>query len=187
MPERDPFVLRMLEKLGFNMTKLRWRLNKLEQRRDRLKEGGVMPERFRWLKFNNNIFRHCGALNDRDAGECYRCERRLPSLLGYRIGRLRGLIVPESAPRAIWFFVVFRALLSGALPAPVRPLVTIIPFARSRHLLIVLRPRPLKPISSSFIALPVLSSNLITTCSPHTIGAIAIRRSIGFPSTATVN
>jgi rhomboid protease GluP len=104
MPENDPFVLRMLEKLGFNMTKLRWKLYKLEQRRDRLKEGGVMPERFRWLKFGNKICRHCGALNDRDAGECCRCERRLPSLLGYRIGRLFGFMVPESAPRAIGVF-----------------------------------------------------------------------------------
>ena len=111
MPEHDPFVLRMLEKLGFNMTKLRWRLYKLEQRRDRLKEGGVMPERFRWLKFRNKICRHCGALNDRDAGECYRCERRLPSLLGYRIGRLLGFMVPESAPRAIGFFGALCALL----------------------------------------------------------------------------
>lgn len=111
MPENDPIFLRVLEKLGFNMTKLRWKLYKLEQRRDRLKGGGVMPERFRWLTFRNKICRHCGALNDRDAGACYRCERRLPSVLGYRVGRLFGYMTPESAPHAIGVFAMLCALL----------------------------------------------------------------------------
>lgn len=111
MPENDPFFLRVLEKLGFNMTKLRWKLYKLEQRRDQLKEGGVMPERLRWLTFRNKICRSCGAINDRDAGACYRCERRLPSLLGYRVGRLFGFMVPQSAPHVITAFAALCALL----------------------------------------------------------------------------
>lgn len=113
MPENDPFILRLLEKLGFNMTRMRWKLYKMEQRRDKLKEGGVMPERFRWLTFRNKICRHCGAINDRDAGECYRCERRLPSLLGYRLGRLFGFMVPQSAPHAIGIFAVLCVFLFG--------------------------------------------------------------------------
>jgi rhomboid protease GluP len=111
MPENDPIVLRVLEKLGFNVTRMRWRLYKLEQRRDRLKEGGVMPERLRWLTFRNKICRGCGAINDRDAGECYRCERRLPSLLGYRIGRVFGFMLPQNAPHAIALFGVLCVFL----------------------------------------------------------------------------
>lgn len=104
MPENDPFFLRVLEKLGFNMTRLRWKLYKFEQQRDRLKSGGVVPERLRWLKFRNKICRGCGAINDRDAAACCRCQRRLPSLLGYRIGRLFGFMLPQSAPHAIAIF-----------------------------------------------------------------------------------
>jgi len=111
MPEGDPFYLRVLEKLGFNVTRLRWKLFKLEQQRDRLKNNKLVPERLRWLKFRNKICRYCGAINAREERECCRCERPLPSLLGYRFGRLFGFMIPQSAPHAIGAFVVFSAFL----------------------------------------------------------------------------
>jgi len=114
MPESDPLYLRVLEKLGFNVTRLRWKIYKLEQRRDRLKNSGVMPERLRWITFRHKICRQCGAVNDRDDKTCYKCERRLPSLLGYRVGRLFGFMIPESAPHAIIIFLALSVLIFGA-------------------------------------------------------------------------
>lgn len=111
MPESDPIYLRVLEKLGFNVTRLRWKLYKLEQRRERVKNAGLMPERMRWLKFRHKICRNCGAVNDRDAGECYKCGQRQPSLLGYRVGRLFGFMIPESAPHAIVTFLALSVLV----------------------------------------------------------------------------
>lgn len=110
MPESDPFYLKILEKLGFNVTRLRWRLFKLEQRRERMKEDGVVPNRLKWLQFRHKICRQCGALNDRDATQCYKCDRHLPSLLGYRIGRVFGFMIPGDAPHAITTFAAISAL-----------------------------------------------------------------------------
>lgn len=114
MSERDPFYLRLLEKLGFNVTRFRWRLYKFEQRRERLRENGVVPNRFKWIHFQHKICRGCGALNDREARTCCKCEEHLPSLLGYRLGRIFGFAVPPDAPLVISTFAALSLLLFAA-------------------------------------------------------------------------
>ena len=61
------------------------------------------------------------------------------------------------------------------------PLGRLMPFRIAR------RARPAYPICSISKLLPDLSSKRITTCSPHTTGLIAIRRSTSFAATFTVN
>ncbi len=111
MSEREPFYFKLLEKLGFNMTRLRWKFYKLEQKREQLKKAPVVPERLKWLTFRHKICQHCGAVNDRNDRACYKCERRLPSLLGYRIARLFGFVIPSEAPHAILLFGVLSVFL----------------------------------------------------------------------------
>ena len=73
------------------------------------------------------------------------------------------------------------------LPLPVGPLVNTIPFGRLMPLRIVRSERPAYPICSRSNKFPALSSRRITTCSPHTTGLIAMRRSTSLSLTRTVN
>ena len=73
------------------------------------------------------------------------------------------------------------------LPEPVGPDVRIIPFGRFSPASTVRSARPVIPIPSISIVVPLLSSNRITTCSPHTTGEIAIRRSTSLSPTITAN
>ncbi|MBI2421215.1 MAG: rhomboid family intramembrane serine protease [Candidatus Hydrogenedentes bacterium] len=110
----DPKYLLLLEKLGFNTTRLRWKLYKLEQRRERVQHNGLMPERMRWLQYGHKICRHCGAVNDRSDPKCCRCEKRLPSLALYRLSRFLGFMVPEAAPTTVFVFMALCALFFSA-------------------------------------------------------------------------
>ena len=73
------------------------------------------------------------------------------------------------------------------LPEPVGPEVRIIPFGFAIPRSTIANACPVIPIFSISSVVPVLSKIRITTCSPHTTGEIATRRSTSFPATAKVN
>ena len=106
----DPLYIRVLEKLGVNVTRLRWRLYRRSQR----DAGGRLPSALQWLKFRHKICPHCGAVADRGARICASCERDLPSLLMYRVSRIFSSVMPADAPVTVNVFlglmVVFFAM-----------------------------------------------------------------------------
>ena len=73
------------------------------------------------------------------------------------------------------------------LPEPVGPEVRIIPFGREIPSVTSRNARPVIPIFSISIDVPLLSNKRITTCSPKTTGEIAIRKSIVLLFTITEN
>ncbi len=104
MPE-DPFYLKLLERLGFNTTKMRWRLYRIEQKAQQVARAGPIPASMQWVKYAHKTCTKCGALNDGAAKTCTRCERRLPSMLVNRIMRTIGVIVPANAPAVTYGFL----------------------------------------------------------------------------------
>ena len=96
MPD-EPWYMKFLEKYGVNTTKLRWRLYQREQQAKGLVHSKG-PTGLRWMQYRHKVCPSCNAVNDREAGTCSSCERRLPSMLGYRISRLIRSIVPAEGP-----------------------------------------------------------------------------------------
>lgn len=114
----DPLWLRALERLGVNVTRLRWRLYQMDQKRGQ--EKRLLPDSLRWLEYQHIICAHCGAIIPRGDRVCPQCERRAPTLLGYRLYRLAGLAFPEKAPvvtsaflGASIFFFALTILIDG--------------------------------------------------------------------------
>lgn len=107
--EQDPFYIKLLEKLGVNTTRLRWKLYQLDRKRQNVVQTGAIPSWLQWLKYPHKICRHCGAVNDREDRICHRCERRMPSMAGYRLSRMLGLMMPESAPLTMNLFLLAMA------------------------------------------------------------------------------
>ncbi len=96
MPE-NPWYIRLLDKLGVNTTRLRWRLYQREQQTKNLVHSGG-PSGLRWMQYEHKICSSCHAVNDRESRTCSSCGRPLPSMLGYRISRLFRTIVPAEGP-----------------------------------------------------------------------------------------
>lgn len=123
MPE-DSLLIRVLEKLGFNTTKLRWRLYQMEKNAARAKQNKGVPESLHWMRYQHKICGHCGGVNDREAKVCHRCERKLPGVMGYRVRRLVSTLVPAGAPAvcytflAVMVFVFALELILGGLMVP---------------------------------------------------------------------
>ncbi len=109
----DPLYIKILDKLGVNTTRLRWRLYRLEQRGQQVAERKGLPQWLEWMRYPHKICRHCGAVNDRDDRACHRCERSLPSMTGYRVARVLGLIMPDSAPVTMTAFLAAITLVYG--------------------------------------------------------------------------
>ena len=84
----DPLYIRVLEKLGVNTTRLKWKLYQKERQMQDIARGGIRPKGLQWLSYPHKICSHCGAINDKQARECDSCNRRLPGMLVYRISRL---------------------------------------------------------------------------------------------------
>jgi rhomboid protease GluP len=98
MAEGDPWYIRLLDQLGVNTTKLRWRLYQRRRQAERIMEEGVGPSKIiPWWSYANKICPHCRAVNNRDASTCNSCGKRLPSMLGYRVRRLLVGSVPKDS------------------------------------------------------------------------------------------
>jgi len=109
----DPFYLKLLEKLGVNTTRLRWKLYRMEERAKHTKEHGATPTFLRWLQYPHKICGHCGAVADRADRECPRCQKRMPSMAVYRLLRIIGILVPQGAPAVVYGFLgVILAIFS---------------------------------------------------------------------------
>ena len=112
MPE-DSLLIRVLEKLGFNTTKLRWRLYQMEKTAARTKQNKGVPESLHWMRYQHKICGHCGGVNDREAKVCHRCERKLPGVMGYRVRRLVSTLVPAGAPAVSYGFLAVMVAVFG--------------------------------------------------------------------------
>lgn len=114
MPDADPWYIKLLERLGVNTTKLRWRLYQQEQQAKRLLEEGRHPTAFQWLRYPNKICPHCRAINDRHNRTCDSCGRRLPTMFGYRLRRLFNMILPADAASVsmVFFTLMFAFFLA---------------------------------------------------------------------------
>ena len=129
MPE-DSLLIRVLEKLGFNTTKLRWRMYQMEKNAARAKQNKGVPESLHWMRYQHKICGHCGGVNDREAKVCHRCERKLPGVMGYRVRRLVKTLVPAGAPAVCYTFLavmiaVFAVelVLGGMIVGPFQALM----------------------------------------------------------------
>lgn len=109
----DPFYIRLLEKMGVNVTRLRWWFYQ-RSRRSENRSGGVrLPSAFQWLKFRHKICPHCGAVADRSARVCASCERNLPSLFMYRFSRIFSSVIPADSPIVINAFLGLMLVFFG--------------------------------------------------------------------------
>ncbi len=115
MPD-DPWYIELLDKLGVNTTRLRWRLYQREQQAKNLVHGKG-PTGLRWLQYPHKVCPNCTAVNDREARICSSCETRLPSMLRYRLTRLFRTLVPSEGPVVTQVFlglIVLAYLLTFA-------------------------------------------------------------------------
>ena len=88
MSENDPLYMRILEKLGFNTTRLRWKLYEKEKKLKEIAKHGVKPARFEWFSYPHKLCTKCRAVNDKEATICHACDAKLPSMFGYKMRRL---------------------------------------------------------------------------------------------------
>lgn len=100
----DPWYIKLLERLGVNTTRMRWKLYQGEQRAKDLTHGGA-PEGLKWMSYQHKTCLACGAVNDRAAKTCTSCEKPLPTMLGYRISRLARTIAPSDTPAVSMAFI----------------------------------------------------------------------------------
>ena len=110
--DRESRIIEILGKLGFNTTRLRWKLYQRQKRLENKQSGVRLPASVHWLRYPNKHCLHCGKLVDGDAKVCPQCERRVPSLTMYRVQRLMGMAQPGSSSQStiMVFLVVMVAL-----------------------------------------------------------------------------
>jgi len=109
--DRESQIFQLLERLGINTTRLKWKLFQWQKRRENRQKGIQLPASVHWLRYPNKHCLHCGKLVDGDARRCPQCDRRVPSLLTYRIFRLLGLTQPGSTPPTIMVFLAVMVVL----------------------------------------------------------------------------
>lgn len=95
---------KFLDKIGVNTTRLQWRMYQWEKRREANKDGSRLPESLRWMKYPHKFCLKCNALNDRTAKTCHKCGARLPSMLGYRLFRTLGVLMPVGGASVVFVF-----------------------------------------------------------------------------------
>lgn len=105
----DPWHIRLLEKMGVNVTRMRWKLYQKEQQ---LKQG-VGPKGPAWWKYQHKVCPKCTALNDGDSRHCHSCQTPLPPIWLYKLQRLfrrtdadGPIIVPTFFTLMILFFII---------------------------------------------------------------------------------
>ncbi len=106
----NPWYITLLDRLGVNTTRLRWRLHQREQQAKNLVHGKG-PAGLRWMQYAHKVCPSCHAVNDREARICSSCEKRLPSMLGYRLTRLFHTIVPAEGPVVTTTFISLIVLV----------------------------------------------------------------------------
>lgn len=113
--EIPPAILRLLQKMGVNTTRLQWKMYQRQKQREIAKEQGTrLPSRVHWLNYPHKFCWKCNALNDRDDKKCHKCGARLPSRNVYLVMRSLGVFVPQSdAP--VTFGFMFIAITVYAL------------------------------------------------------------------------
>lgn len=113
--DKDPWYIGFLEKLGVNTTQLKWRLYRMQQKKERAVKSKGVPGWLQWLTYEHKICGHCGAINDRKERVCHSCEQKLPSVLGYRLQRVIGLMTPTGSPVTSTVFIMACSLMFGAM------------------------------------------------------------------------
>ena len=101
----DPLYIRILEKLGVNTTRLKWKLYQKERKVQDIARTGIRPKGLQWLSYPHKICSHCHAINDKEARECSSCNRRLPNMLIYKISRLLTSAASGESPVIIQGFL----------------------------------------------------------------------------------
>lgn len=111
----DPWYIRILEKMGVNVTRLRW---KLYQREQQLKQG-VGPKGPAWWKYQHKVCHECTALNDGEARVCHSCQTKLSPMWLYKIKRVfrrsesdGPVVIPTFFVLMLLFFL-FEITLGG--------------------------------------------------------------------------
>lgn len=114
MADGDPWYIQLLDRLGVNTTRLRWRLYQRQKQADRIMEEGVRPSSIiPWWSYANKVCPHCRALNNHDATECNSCSKRLPSMFMYRVRRLIVGSVPKEGAVVSIAFLGLMLLMYG--------------------------------------------------------------------------
>jgi len=112
--EIPPKIVDFLERLGFNTTKLRWRMYEMEKKRDDAKDSDGTPLGLRWMKYQHKFCPECDGLVARDEKVCAACGAEVPSYASYRIMRIVGLIFPQGQAITIAIFLVVMVGLYAA-------------------------------------------------------------------------
>lgn len=90
MAAQDPWYLKLLEGLGFNVTKLRWRWYQSQERAKRAGSVHKSPGALHWLRYPHKSCPSCGAINDREEKKCTKCGAGLPNMVMQRVSRAFG-------------------------------------------------------------------------------------------------
>ncbi|NUM55977.1 MAG: rhomboid family intramembrane serine protease [Candidatus Hydrogenedentes bacterium] len=99
-------LVELLGRLGFNTTRLKWKLFQLEKRSQQKAFGVRLPASLQWLTYPHKRCRHCNGLVDRDERTCPHCGKRAPTMLGYRVTRLIGVAAPQGTPVMLGAFML---------------------------------------------------------------------------------
>lgn len=98
-------LVEILGKLGFNTTRLKWKLFQLEKRSQQKSFGVHLPASLQWLAYPHKRCRHCNGIVARDERICPHCGKRAPTLMGYKITRLLGVALPQGTPVMLGAFM----------------------------------------------------------------------------------
>jgi ribosomal protein S27AE len=107
--EIPPALLKFLQSLGINTTRLQWKLYEWEKRRAEPRERGL-PLSLRWMNYRHKFCPNCGGLVDRQEAVCPSCGAAVPSMAIYRILRTVGLVVPQGGATTTLGFIGFILL-----------------------------------------------------------------------------
>ncbi len=106
-------LIALLGRLGFNTTRLKWKLFQMEKRMKQPNFGARLPTSMQWLTYPHKRCRHCNGIVDRDARNCEHCGKRAPSMFGYRAMRLLGIAAPQGSPIMLGAFVLLILINFG--------------------------------------------------------------------------
>jgi len=87
---------KILDTLGLNTPKWKWRVMRWQQRRED-RRGWLQRQRQR-VTYRHKFCNECGALMDRDEKVCPHCQAKAPSWRAQVIKRMFGLVLPRWAP-----------------------------------------------------------------------------------------
>lgn len=106
----DPLYIKILDKLGVNTTRLKWKMYQREQQVKNIARTGGRPSGTHWLSYQHKVCSSCGAVNDAQARECHSCQTKLPPVWVYKITRLLSASSTGSAPLVVPVFLGFMLL-----------------------------------------------------------------------------